>query len=72
MEREGAGKPETQPAETAAQGASQSSEEAGAKALQTLGLTGAANTGDAGTADTGDDIFKGLNPGLKAQVEALI
>lgn len=69
---EGAGKPETQPAGTAAQGASQSSEEAVAKALQTLGLTGAANTGDAGTADTGDDIFKGLNPGLKAQVEALM
>lgn len=69
---EGAGKPETPPAGTAAQGASQSSEEAVAKALQTLGLTGAANTGDAGTADTGDDIFKGLNPGLKAQVEALI
>ena len=69
---EGAGKPETPPAGTAAQGASQSSEEAVAKALQTLGLTGAANTGDAGTADTGDDIFKGLNPGLKAQVEALM
>lgn len=69
---EGAGKPETPPAGTAAQGASQSSEEAVAKALQTLGLTGATNTGDTGTADTGDDIFKGLNPGLKAQVEALI
>lgn len=69
---EGAGKPETPPVGTAAQGASQSSEEAVAKALQTLGLTGAANTGDAGTADTGDDIFKGLNPGLKAQVEALM
>lgn len=69
---EGAGKPETPPAGTAAQGASQFSEEAVAKALQTLGLTGAANTGDAGTADTGDDIFKGLNPGLKAQVEALM
>jgi hypothetical protein len=69
---EGAGKPETPPAGTAAQGTSQSSEEAVAKALQTLGLTGAANTGDAGTADTGDDIFKGLNPGLKAQVEALM
>lgn len=69
---EGAGKPETPPAGTAAQGASQSSEEAVAKALQTLGLTGAANTGDAGNADTGDDIFKGLNPGLKAQVEALM
>lgn len=69
---EGAGTTETPPAGTTAQGASQSSEEAVAKALQTLGLTGAANTGDAGTADTGDDIFKGLNPGLKAQVEALI
>lgn len=69
---EGAGKPETPPVGTAAQGTSQSSEEAVAKALQTLGLTGAANTGDAGTADTGDDIFKGLNPGLKAQVEALM
>ena len=69
---EGAGKPETPPAGTAVQGASQSSEEAVAKALQTLGLTGAANTGDAGTADTGDDIFKGLNPGLKAQVVALM
>lgn len=65
-------KPETPPVGTAAQGTSQSSEEAVAKALQTLGLTGAANTGDAGTADTGDDIFKGLNPGLKAQVEALM
>lgn len=61
---EGAGKPETPPAGTAVQGASQSSEEAVAKALQTLGLTGAANTGD--------DIFKGLNPGLKAQVVALM
>ena len=69
---EGAGTTETPPAGTTAQGASQSSEEAVAKALQTLGLTGAANTGDAGTADTGDDIFKGLNPGLKAQVEALM
>ena len=55
---EGAGTTETPPAGTTAQGASQSSEEAVAKALQTLGLTGAANTGDAGTADTGDDIFK--------------
>lgn len=69
---EGTGTPETPPAGTTAQGASQSSEEAVAKALQTLGLTGTTNTGDAGTADTGDDIFKGLNPGLKAQVEALM
>lgn len=70
---EGTGTPETPPAVTPpAQGTAQSSEEAVAKALQTLGLTGATNTGDTGTADTGDDIFKGLNPGLKAQVEALI
>ena len=65
---EGTGTPETPPAVTPpTQGTAQSSEEAVAKALQTLGLTGATNTGD-----TGDDIFKGLNPGLKAQVEALI
>ena len=70
---EGTGTPETPPAVTPpTQGTAQSSEEAVAKALQTLGLTGATNTGDTGTADTGDDIFKGLNPGLKAQVEALI
>lgn len=62
---EGTGTPETPPAVTPpTQGTAQSSEEAVAKALQTLGLTGATNTGD--------DIFKGLNPGLKAQVEALI
>ena len=70
---EGTGTPETPPAVTPpTQGTAQSSEEAVAKALQTLGLTGATNTGVAGTADTGDDIFKGLNPGLKAQVEALM
>lgn len=70
---EGTGTPETPPAVTPpTQGTAQSSEEAVAKALQTLGLTGATNTGDTGTADIGDDIFKGLNPGLKAQVEALI
>lgn len=69
---EGTGTPETPPAGTPAQGNTQSSEEAVAKALQTLGLTGATNTGDTGTAEAGDDIFKGLNPGLKAQVEALI
>ena len=58
---EGTGTPETPPAVTPpAQGTAQSSEEAVAKALQTLGLTGATNTGDTGTADTGDDIFKGL------------
>lgn len=68
----GAGTPETPPAGTTAQGAPQSSEEVVAKALQTLGLTSATNTGDAGNADAGDDIFKGLNPGLKAQVEALM
>lgn len=62
---EGTGTPETPPAVTPpTQGTAQSSEEAVAKALQTLGLTG--------TTNTGDDIFKGLNPGLKAQVEALI
>lgn len=62
---EGTGTPETPPAVTPpTQGTAQSSEEVVAKALQTLGLTG--------TTNTGDDIFKGLNPGLKAQVEALI
>lgn len=69
---EGTGTPETPPAVTPAQGNTQTSEEAVAKALQTLGLAGTANTGDTGTADAGDDIFKGLNPGLKAQVEALM
>lgn len=69
---EGTGTPETPPVVNPAQGTTQTSEEAVAKALQTLGLTGMANTGDAGSADTGDDIFKGLNPGLKAQVEALM
>ncbi len=69
---EGTGTPETPPAVTPpAQGTAQS-RRGSSKALQTLGLTGATNTGDTGTADTGDDIFKGLNPGLKAQVEALI
>lgn len=69
---EGTGAPETPPVVNPAQGTTQTSEEAVAKALQTLGLSGTANTGDAGSADTGDDIFKGLNPGLKAQVEALM
>lgn len=50
-------------------GQAQTGEDAVAKALQTLGLTGSAN---AGTADAGEDIFKGMNPGLKAQFEALM